>query len=87
MKKTIAENMFEIMVEKDIDIVWYGDLTTIEECAFKSKIKSKHPKITINKILNGLEKSVLFEKGYIKADFNGTNRQYRSFKIKKEPTK
>ncbi len=82
MKKTIAENMYDIMIEQEFEIVWYGNLDIIEECARRSNIISKHPKLTIVRVLNGLEKSDLFIKGYIKADFDGRNRRYRSFKLK-----
>ncbi len=70
-RKTIAEHMRDILLEKGYESVSYGDLDEIHECAERSgmydRVKNKrgsHPLNIINKVLNGLEKSELFEKGY-----------------------
>ena len=65
-------------------MVWYGDLDLIEECAKLSGVTKSHPQNTIQYVLNALDKSNLFIKGYIYADFNGRNKRYRSFKLKTE---
>jgi len=82
MKKTIAQNMFEIMKQNNITLIWYGDIDIIEKCAKQSGVLKKHPQNTINTILNALDKSSLFTKSYITSDFNGYIRKYRAFSIK-----
>ena len=82
MTKTIAENMVEIMKQHNRTNIWYGDIDLIEECAKKSHIPPKHPQQTIQHILNALDKSQYFSKGYIYSDISGKNRKYRCFKIK-----
>lgn len=81
MKQTIAQNMYQIMKQKHISYIWYGDIALIEECAKKTGVMKKHPKDTIITILNALDSSPLFTKSYIKVDINGANRRYRCFKI------
>lgn len=73
MKKTIAEHMKDILIEKERDAVSYGDLNEIHECAERSGMKDRnkstygsHPLNIINKVLNALERSDLFKKRYIK---------------------
>lgn len=82
MKKTIAQNMIEIMKQYNRSSIWYGDIPLIEECAKKSDIPAKHPQQTIQHILNALDKSPYFTKGYIYSDISGTCRKYRCFKLK-----
>lgn len=81
MKQSIAQTMFEIMKQNNISYVWYGDINLIEECAEKSGVTKRHPKNTIQAVLNALDNSPLFKKGYITADFSGSKRKYRSFSI------
>ncbi len=81
MRQTIAQNMLQIMESEGISCVWYGDVKLIEKCAKKSGVLKKHPKDTIQTILNALDKSKLFKKGYITADFNGKRRKYRAYSI------
>lgn len=88
--KTIAENMRDILIERGYNSVAYGDLDDIHECAERSgmyeRIKSKrggHPLNTINKVLNGLERSEIFEKGY--TNING--RIVRRFILKERNDK
>lgn len=82
MKKTIAQNMIEIMNQHNRTNIWYGDIDLIEKCAKKSHISTKHPQQTIQHILNALDKSQCFSKGYIYSDISGKNRKYRCFKLK-----
>lgn len=82
MKKTIAENMVEVMKQHNRTNIWYGDIELIEECAEKSHIPLKHPKKRIQHILNALENSQYFSKGYIFSDISGQNRKYRCFTLK-----
>lgn len=82
MKKTIAQNMVEIMKQYNRSIIWYGDINLIEECAKKCDIPPKHPQQTIQHILNALDKSPYFSKGYIFSDISGKRRKYRCFKLK-----
>ncbi len=79
----IAENMYALMIERDIDYVWMGELHLIEECARRCNIKKDHPKKVIQSILNGIEKSDLFKKGYLMAEYNGRKRKFRCFSINK----
>lgn len=80
--ETIAMTMYKILKESNRKTVWYGDVDIIEDCAKKSGVLKKHPKSTIQAVLNSLDKSPLFIKGYIRADFNGYMRKYRTFTIK-----
>ena len=82
MKNNIAQNMIIIMEKHNRKNIWYGDIELIEECARLSGVMKIHPQNTIQCILNALEKSNLFKKGYIKSDINGSNRKYRCFIIK-----
>lgn len=82
MKNHIANNMKEILIAHQRTSVWYGDISLLEECAKKSNIITTHPQKTIQRILNALENSTLFEKGYIIADISGTKRKYRCFSLK-----
>jgi hypothetical protein len=67
---SIADHMLEIMREQGFDIVWYGDLGRIEECARRSgmydKEGDKHPLAINNRVLSALERSGKFEKRFIK---------------------
>lgn len=82
MNNKIAVNMKEILISHNLTSVWYGDILLIEECAKKSMINTKHPTKTIQRILNALDNSTLFEKSYITADFSGRKRRYRCFTLK-----
>lgn len=68
--KTIAEHMKDILIENNTNIVWYGDLEYIEECATRSGMRerdgNKHPLAINNRILSALDRSSLFTKSYIK---------------------
>ena len=82
MKKAIAKTMYNIMIETDKKYIWYGDLNLIEQCAQKCQFSDIHPKKKIQRILNALEHSDLFQKKYLYSDITGQNRKYRCFKIK-----
>ncbi len=75
----IADNMVNILKKNNRINVWYGDIDIIEECAIMSDTLKKHPKDTIQCILNALDKSTKFKKTYIYSDLNGTKRKYRCF--------
>lgn len=82
--KSIAENMKDILIENKQKSVWYGDITIIEECAKKSNLSNRHPMKLITDVLNALDKSNLFQKSYIQADFSGRKRTYRCFTLLEE---
>ena len=82
MKKNIAQNMVNLMKQRNITTIWYGDIDLIEECAQLSHLPPMHPKQTIQYILNALDKSRYFSKGYIISDIDGAKRKYRCFKLK-----
>ena len=83
MKKNIAEHMRDIMLEKGINIVWYGGLDEIHECArrvgmYEDSYKGNtHPLAVNRKILAALDRSNLFQKVYIKH----IGRPARAFKL------
>jgi len=86
MKKSIADHMIDIMIEKEIDIVWYGDLENIHECAERSGMYNRtisllgnHPLNISNKVLSALQRSDKFEEVQIKH----IGRPARAFKLKK----
>lgn len=66
----IAEHMRDILIERNESIVWYGDLHNIHDCAKRSGMYERkgdtHPLAINNRVLSALDKSNLFEKGYIK---------------------
>ena len=86
---TIAKTMYLLMKEHNMNHVSMGDLHLLEECAQLCHIKKKHPQKMIQSILNGLEKSELFTKGYLYAEHNGRMQKFRCFtpvsNIKKPP--
>lgn len=82
MKNTIAQNMIKILNNNHRNNVWYGDVDLIEECARISGVFKHHPQLTIQCVLNALDRSNLFVKGYINADINGRKKKYRCFSIR-----
>lgn len=76
---TIAETMYSLMQEQDLQYVWMGDLHLLEECAQRCHLKKKHPANMLQSVLNGLDRSDLFQKGYLYADYNGKKRKFRCF--------
>ena len=82
MENQIALNMYNLLIEHNRTCVWYGDIHLIEECAKKSNIIKRHPQLTIQTVLNALDSSPLFEKGYIYCDISGKVRKYRCFSVK-----
>lgn len=81
MATTIADTMYKLLLSKNRTSIWYGDIDIIEECANLCNVKKSHPQKTITCVLNALDQSSKFKKGYIHADFNGTTRKYRCFTI------
>ena len=81
-KQIIIENMIKILNENNRTCIWYGDIDLIEKCAFLSSLPQQHPQKTIITILNALDNSPKFTKGYITSDITGTNRKYRCFTLK-----
>lgn len=73
--------MVDILKAHNRTTVWYGDIDLIEECALKSNITAKHPKVKIQYVLNALDKSSFFCKSYIVSDISGRKRKYRCFKL------
>jgi len=82
VRNNVADNMIILLQESNRRSVWYGDIELIEKCATMSNLPKRHPKTTIQYVLNALEKSHKFNKGYIFADFSGVNRRYRCFTIR-----
>lgn len=80
-QQQIATCMITLLKNNNRTCVWYGDLELIEQCANMCNIPQKHPKVTIQTILNALEKSPEFNKSYIVADFNGYRKKYRCFTL------
>lgn len=93
-RKTIAEHMKDILFENkqrwSLDgqmSIWFGDIEQIHECAKRAGMYEKakvqhgtHPLNIIHKVLNGLERSDLFEKRYMKWE----NKNVRRFVLKEE---
>ena len=87
--KTIAEHMADIMNEEGQEIVWYGDLDILHECADRAGSKDRvrvnsrrntHPMTLMQKVLAGLDRSDLFEKSYIKH----IGRPARAYRLKED---
>lgn len=78
----IAQNMINILKKNNRTCIWYGDIELIEQCASLSNLPLQHPQKTIATILNALDHSSNFKKGYITSDINGIPRKYRCFTLK-----
>lgn len=83
--RPIAEHMKDIMLERKIRSVGYGSLDEIHECARRSGMHSRvktakgtNPLRIMNKVLDALDRSSLFQKHYVKY----IGRPARSFKLK-----
>lgn len=91
MKKTIAEHMIDVLNENNLKGVWMGSPDLIHECADRAGVKVTHPLNVINCVLNALDRSPLFTKGYIRAcSLTGkTDREclHRCYQIKGEKEK
>ena len=85
-RKTIADHMVDILNETGFTTVWMGSIDLIHDCADRANVTKDHPLKTINSVLNALDRSNKFEKGYIRATaLTGTTDRtckYRSFKLK-----
>ena len=69
---TIAEHMKDILIEKGYPSVSFGDLNIIHECAKRAGVydrakstTGRHPLNIISKVMNALDRSPLFIKGYV----------------------
>ena len=78
--------MKDILIERGNISVSYGDLDDLHDCAERSGMyeraknkRGRHPLNIVNKVLNGLEKSKLFEKVY---DAGNNGRKIRTFILK-----
>ena len=85
MTYTIAEHMRDILIENDINTVWYGCPDEIHECARRSgmyeRVKGKfgnHPLNINSKVLSALSRSDLFDEYRIKH----IGRPSRAFRLK-----
>ena len=78
--------MHEILVAHNRKSIWYGDISLIEECAKMSALSKPHPKLLIKSVLDSLDKSNLFYKSLIIADFDGAKRKYRCYTIAEPQT-
>ena len=83
MRQSIANKMYDLMLIEKRERIWFGDIDIIEQCAKACGIVKDHPQKTIISVLNALEKSSKFKKGYIKADIGGVTHKYRCFTIVK----
>ena len=84
MRKTIADHVFDVLAEQQMNGICFGDLDQIHEAARRAGMYEKggntHPLCVIQKVLNGLERSNRFEKGYMKYD--GKRPPCRAFRVK-----
>lgn len=83
--KTIADHMVDVLVERGIKVIGWGDYTFLDECAsrcthttlMESRIEARH-----QRILNALERSDRFEKYYVKGPTAMSGwRLLRQFKL------
>lgn len=85
--KSIAEHMKDILMERGMTHIWYGDLDEIHECAKRAGMYQRsgntHPLAINNRVLSALDRSNLFRKGYIKH----IGRPARCFSIKDQKIK
>ena len=67
--KTIAEHMVDVLVERGIKVIGWGDYTFLDECASRcthTTLSKIHVDARHQRILNALERSDRFEKHYVK---------------------
>ncbi|OCZ51339.1 hypothetical protein [Dehalobacter sp. TeCB1] len=83
MKKTIAAHMKDILIKNELtdNIINFGDVQLLGECAARAELKQKHPLDRNHAVINALERSNLFKKvGYCRVHFKG-NCLWRNFKL------
>lgn len=84
--KTIAEHMRDTLIENGYKYVMWGDVGTLDDCASRcthTDMNKVHPLYRHHRILNALDRSPLFEKGYVRLDIfqNNQSRLVRCFQL------
>lgn len=81
-RKTIGHVMYDILDENESWIVMWGDCGFLDECASRANVKCKipHPYNRWQRVLNGLDRSPLFEKRYVKVEDGNWGGWVRSFR-------
>lgn len=67
--KTIAEHMVDVLTERGIKVIGWGDYGFLDDCASRcthTTLMETHIDARHQRILNALERSDRFEKNYIK---------------------
>jgi hypothetical protein len=84
-KKTIAQHMADVLNEEGLGFVMWGDCWLLDECYSRHRVgpPTRHPLDRHQLVLAALERSKLFEKGYVEVDIglNNQRRLVRSFKL------
>ena len=88
--KTIADHMVDVLTERGIKVIGWGDFGLLDECASRcthTTLMKTHMDARHQRILNALERSDKFEKHYVKGlTAMGGYRLLRQFElIFKEP--
>jgi hypothetical protein len=88
MKETIAQTAKRVIQEQDLNAVMWGDGVVTDIYGDYCRINGKedtagHPLARIQRVIEALDRSSLFEKIYIRGhDRSGNPRLVRGFKIK-----
>lgn len=64
-KKTVAEHMRDVLTERGLSSVMWGDAVVLDDCAKRcvhTTLYDQHPLERHKRILDALERSSLFEK-------------------------
>ena len=81
-RKTIAEHMRDVLVERGFDSVIWGDVGPVSQAITRAGVKAGHPLDRHQRVINALERSPLFEKRLVHAmDSRGRRRVVRGFKL------
>lgn len=88
--KTIAEHMVDVLTERGIKVIGWGDYGLLDECASRcthTTLMKTHMNARHQRILNAIERSDKFEKHYVEGPTVMRGRRWlRQFKlIFKEP--
>jgi hypothetical protein len=81
--KTYAEHARDVLVESGYTSVMWGDAWLLDAIGTRCGLPRMHPLNRHKRILDALERSPLFTKGYVRLDVftNNQSRLVRSFKL------
>jgi len=86
--KTIADHMVDVLTERGIKVIGWGDYGFLDECASRcthTTLMNTHMNARHQRILNAIERSDKFEKHYVNGPTVMRGRRWlRQFKLKSD---